>query len=63
MLSGINDLVVTLPNRTKMVIYPEQRKSLTQKEEIIKKYQYPDVPTIAFLQTKTALDVNEFTKD
>ena len=46
-----------------MIIYPEQRKSLVQKEEIIKKYQYPDTPTIAFLQTKIALDVNDFTKD
>ena len=32
MLSGINDLIVTLPNRTKMIIFPEQRKTLTQKE-------------------------------
>ena len=55
--------MVTLPNRTKMIIYPEQRKSLAQKEEILKRYQYPDTPTISFLQSKIALDVNDFTKD
>ena len=26
-LTGVNDLVITLPNRTKMIVYPEPKKS------------------------------------
>jgi len=45
-----------------MIIYPEQRKSLSQKEELMKTFEYPDTPTVAFLQSKIALDTSEFTK-
>lgn len=31
LLWGINDLVITLPNRTKMIVYPEPKKTLQQK--------------------------------
>ncbi len=30
-LWGINDLVITLPNRTKMIVFPEPKKTFQQK--------------------------------
>jgi hypothetical protein len=34
-LWGINDLVITLPNRTKMIVYPEPKKTFQQKANIV----------------------------
>lgn len=34
-LWGINDLVITLPNRTKMIVYPEPKKTFQQKSNIV----------------------------
>ena len=31
-LWGINDLVITLPNRTKMIVFPEPKKTFQQKK-------------------------------
>lgn len=35
LLTGVNDLVITLPNRTKMIVLPEPKKSFEEKLKIV----------------------------
>ena len=57
-LWGINDLVITLPNRTKMIVYPESKKTFEQKQKILQKNQIIDVPTLSTLNDKIAINIS-----
>lgn len=58
LLWGINDLVITLPNRTKMIVFPEPKKTLQQKNELVNKVQYPQTPTVGHFNSKVTIDVS-----
>ena len=62
-LWGINDLVITLPNRTKMIVYPEPKKTFQQKADIVARQEYPDTPTLGLFNKKLAIDISEFSKE
>jgi hypothetical protein len=62
-LWGINDLVITLPNRTKMIVFPEPKKTFQQKSDIVARGEYPDTPTLGLFNKKLSIDISEFTKE
>jgi hypothetical protein len=63
LLWGINDLVITLPNRTKMIVFPEPKRTLQQKYEIVGRNDSPDTPTVGHFNKKITIDISEFSKE
>lgn len=57
-LWGINDLVITLPNRTKMIVFPEPKKTFEQKEQIVNRYNLKDSLTMGDLNDKFTIDLS-----
>lgn len=62
-LWGINDLVITLPNRTKMIVFPEAKKSWEEKLRLVEGASLVETPTIASLNSKVTIDVSQFSKE
>lgn len=62
-MTGIHDLVITLPNRTKMIVYPEAKKKFQEKKKIVESYSSPDSPTIGELNKKIVLDISDLSKE
>lgn len=62
LLWGVNDLVITLPNRTKMIVFPEPKKSFEEKQRLVEQSKAVQTPTISTLNDKIAIDISQFSK-
>lgn len=45
-----------------MIVFPEPKKTLQQKYELVSKNEFPDTPTVGLFNKKITIDISEFTK-
>ena len=62
-LWGINDLVITMPNRTKMIVFPEPKKPFEHKEKIVSMSSIDHNLTLGDLNDRFNIDLSSFTKE
>lgn len=46
-----------------MIVFPEPKKTLQQKYEIVSKSDIPDTPTFSHFNKKITIDISEFSKE
>lgn len=46
-----------------MIVFPEPKKSLNEKNQALNKNNLPDTPTLGLVHKQVSIDISEFSKE